>query len=254
MLKRVKAIIAYDGSCFIGWQKQIEGLSVQSAFEEVVSKMHKKQTKVVASGRTDRGVNAYGQVIHFDTELNLDEETLRKALNAQLHEGIFVRSIEYVEPDFHARKSAKYKIYQYRIGIKEYNLFLRHQVFYTDIKLDINLMIEGSKYLIGSHDFGSFNTNPYEEIENQVRTIFDIRIEQIEDEIVLTYIGSGFMRYMVRILTQTLIEVGSQKIKPDDVKTILEAKDKTAISYMAKPQGLTLIEVGYEEYNQHQES
>lgn len=249
MLKRYKAIISYDGSCFIGWQKQVEGLSVQSAFEEVLTRMHKVPTKVVASGRTDKGVNALAQVVHFDSKLNLDTQTFKRALNAQLHDGIYVHSVQEVESSFHARKSACYKIYQYRIGLGEVDIFKRHQVWFTKLNLDLELMKQGASFLIGTHDFASFNTNSFEETPDQVRTIYDIQIEKVKDEIHLRFIGSGFLRYMVRMMTQTLIEVGSRKIEPQQIQVYLEARDKEVLSLLAKPQGLTLIEVGYHSYN-----
>lgn len=248
MLKRYKAIISYDGSCFIGWQKQVEGLSVQSAMEEVLTRMHKKHTQVVASGRTDKGVSAKGQVCHFESELNIEVEKFRRALNAQLHEGIYIHQLEVVDSHFHSRIDAQYKIYLYRIGLGEMDIFRRNQVWFTKLSLDICKMREAAQYLIGTHDFSSFNTNSFVETPDQVRTIFDIQIYPIKDEIHLKFIGSGFLRYMVRMMTQTLIEVGSSKIEPIKVKEFLEAKDKEVLSLLAKPQGLTLMKVGYEPY------
>lgn len=248
MDKRYKAIIAYDGSSFIGWQRQIEGLSVQSAIEEVLSAMHKRPVKVTASGRTDKGVNALAQVIHFDSDLKLDIKTYLRALNAQVNEAIIFKHLEIVDHQFHARKDAKYKIYQYRIGIGEVDIFKRHQVFYTQKKLDVERLKEAAQVFVGTHDFSSFNTNSKEEMPNQVRTIYKVDVTQEEDEIRITFVGSGFMRYMVRMMTQTLMEVANHKLTIDDLARILEAKDKTLVSYLAKPQGLTLLEVGYVDY------
>lgn len=247
--KRYKAICAYDGSSFVGWQRQVTGESVQSALEDVLTRMHKHPVKVIGSGRTDRGVNALGQVFHFDSNLRLDIETYRHALNAQLNDSIYIRDLCIVDSSFHARKDAKYKVYQYRIYQKEKNIFLRNQVFFFDKELDVENMKKAASYFVGTHDFASFNTNTFVETPNQVRTLYDIKIEQSETELQLTFFGSGFLRYMVRMMTQTLIEVGTHKISAETVLEILNAKDKSLVSYLAKPQGLTLVSVHYERFD-----
>lgn len=246
--KRYKGICSYEGRCFVGWQRQVEGISVQSALEDVLSRMHKRKVKVTGSGRTDKGVSAIGQVFSFDSELNIDIELYRHALNKQVPEGLYVTSLEVVEESFHPRKSAKYKMYQYRIYRGEKDIFLRNQVCFYDLPLDVKKMEACTKLFIGTKNFASFNTHSFKEMPNQVRTIFDIIFEEVGPEIRMTFIGNGFMRYMVRMISQTIIEVGLGNITIEDVQKLLDAQDKQLVSYMAKPQGLTLLKVGYEEY------
>ncbi|HHX52242.1 MAG TPA: tRNA pseudouridine(38-40) synthase TruA [Erysipelothrix sp.] len=255
MLKfnRYKAICCYDGSSFIGWQRQKEGESVQSAIERVLTRMHKKETKCVGSGRTDRGVNALGQVFHFDSDLNIETDVFLKALNAQIHKGIHIKSLEIVDDNFHSLLDATYKVYRYHICVGENNPFHRHHIFYCDYNFDINKLKQAASYFVGEHDFSSYNTNSFDEIPNQVRSIYKLDVETKDNNIYLTFVGSGFMRYMVRMIVGTLIEISTKDLDPQLAKDYLEAKDKSLVSYMAKPQGLTLVEVGYKPFDNQNE-
>lgn len=244
--KRYKAICSYDGSSFIGWQRQKEGVSVQSEIERVLTIMHKKMTKIVGSGRTDRGVSALGQVFHFDSDLNIEPEIFRKAINRQIDDAIHLSSLEVVNDSFHARIDAIVKVYRYRIGLGEPNPFNRHQVYYCDYEFDMARLKEAASYFVGTHDFSSFNANSFKETPDQVRTIYKIDIDRVDNEIHLTFVGSGFLRYMIRMMVGTLIEISTKGLDPTVVKTWLEARDKCLISFMAKAHGLTLVEVGYE--------
>lgn len=243
---RYKAICSYDGSSFIGWQRQKEGESVQSAIEKVLTKMHKREVKVVGSGRTDRGVNALGQVFHFDSELDIPLDVFKKGMNKLIHKGIYIKSLEIVDDNFHSRRDATYKVYRYHISTNPRDPLTRHRIYYSDFEFDLDILKEAASYFVGEHDFSTFNTNPYQEIPNQVRTIYKLEIDVIENDIILTFVGSGFLRYMVRMIVGTLIEISTKKLDPKLIIEYLEAKDKTIISNMAKPQGLTLVEVGYD--------
>lgn len=249
IFKRYKAICSYDGSSFIGWQRQKEGVTVQSAIEEVLTRMHKKETKCVGSGRTDRGVNALGQVFHFDSDLDIETDLFRKALNAQIHKGIHIKSLEIVDDNFHSRIDAHYKIYRYHICVNENNPFHRHHIFYCDYKFNIDKLKQAASVFVGVHDFSSYNTNTFDELHNQVRTIYKLDVETKDDNIYLTFVGSGFMRYMVRMIVGTLIEISTKDLNPLLAKDYLEARDKTLVSHMAKPEGLTLVEVGYKPFD-----
>lgn len=242
---RYKVTCSYDGSKFIGWQKQITGLSVQEDIERVLTIMHKRKVGIVGSGRTDRGVHAINQVFHFDTDLNIAPDIYLHALNTQTHAAIYMKSLELVDDDFHARNQVKKKIYEYIINLGEYNVFMKDYQLQLNHELDLNKMKEAASSFIGTHDFASFNCNSFKEVPNQIRTIFDIKFKKEDNLLKIEYSGSGFLRYMIRMLTQTLIEVGKGTMEPQDVKNILEAKDKELVSLKAKPVGLYLKKVYY---------
>ncbi len=242
---RYKVACSYDGSKFIGWQKQITGLSVQEDIERVLTIMHKRKVGIVGSGRTDRGVHAINQVFHFDSDLNIALDMYLHALNVQTNSAIYMKSIERVDDDFHARNHVKQKIYEYVINLGEYNVFMKDYQLQLNHELNIDKMKEASSYFIGTHDFASFNCNSFKEVPNQVRTIFDIKFTIENNLLRVEYSGSGFLRYMIRMLTQALIEVGKETMEPQDVKRILDAKDKELVSLKAKPVGLYLKEVYY---------
>ncbi len=243
---RYKCVVSYDGKRYAGWQKQADDLTVQETIEKAISKIVNHEVVVVASGRTDARVHALGQTFHFDSEKRI--ENFQKAINSQLPKDIYIKSIEEVTEDFHSRFDAKYKHYEYFINNGEYNPCIADYSCYIKDKLDIELMKQASKLFVGTIDFTSFNATKLTETENQVRTIYKIDIKVKEELIYISFYGDGFLRYMVRMLTQTLIEVGLNKISVNDVKEMLEKKDKTACSFNAEPQGLYLIEVSYEQY------
>lgn len=242
---RYKVTCSYDGSKFIGWQKQITGLSVQEDIERVLTLMHKRKVGIVGSGRTDRGVHAINQVFHFDTDLKIAPDMYLHALNVQTNSAIYMKSIELVADDFHSRNHVKQKIYEYVINLNEYNVFMKDYQLQLNHELNIEKMKEAAQYFVGTHDFSSFNCNSLKEVPNQVRTIFDIKFSLDNGLLKIEYSGSGFLRYMVRMLTQALIEVGKETMTPDEVKRILDAKDKELVSLKAKPCGLYLKAVYY---------
>ena len=245
---RYKVTLAYDGSNYCGWQVQPNGTSVQEIIEKVISEIQKIETHVEASGRTDARVHAKGQVFHFDTELKMNCEQWKKAMNAKLPDDMLVKNVEHVDDSFHSRFDAKWKNYDYYINIGEYNPFEKDYVLQFCRPLDIQLMKECAKCFVGVHDFTAFNGNSLIERPNQVRELYDIRIEEKENILILHFYGEGFLRYMVRMLTQTLIEVGKHRLTVEQVKVILQEAKKQTAPYNASPVGLYLVEVGYEEY------
>lgn len=246
---RYKCVVLYDGSRYAGWQKQSDDLTVQKTIEKAISRIVNHEVSIVASGRTDARVHALGQVFHFDTEKKINN--FKKAINSQLLPDIHIKSIEQVAEDFHSRFDAKYKHYEYFINNGEYNPCIANYSCHIKDKLDIELIRQAGRLFVGTLDFTSFNATKLTENENQVRTIYKIGIRQKEDLVYISFIGDGFLRYMVRMLTQTLIEVGLGKITVSDVKEMLDKKDKTACSYNAEAQGLFLVEVGYQEYQEN---
>ena len=242
---RVKATVSYDGSGYYGWQSQANVVGIQDIIEDALSKMHKEKKHIAASGRTDRGVHALGQVFHFDTELSLTEEQWVKALNSNLPMDIRILKTEFVDAEFHSRFSAKKKRYDYYLNMGEYNLFERNTVTQYNRQLDVDKMREAASILVGTHDFTSFCSNSFEETPNQVRTIETLNISREMDRLQFTFIGDGFLRYMVRMIVGVLIQVGENKLEIADVKAILEAKSKEVIRYKAEANGLYLTEVNY---------
>ncbi|MCC3358914.1 tRNA pseudouridine(38-40) synthase TruA [Bacillus sp. REN16] len=250
-MNRYKCIISYDGTRFSGYQVQPNKRTVQSEFEQALQKMHKgEQMKIVASGRTDATVHALGQVIHFDSPLSIPGEGWIKALNSVLPDDIRVRSAEMAAPDFHARFDVKAKEYRYRLLIsKEPDVFKRHYTYHYPYPLNLQAMKEAADLLVGTHDFTSFCASKTE-VQDKVRTIYQIKIEKLDDELIFSFVGNGFLYNMVRILVGTLLEVGSSKKDVRIIDSILTGKDRSLAGKTAPGQGLCLWQVFYEEWKE----
>lgn len=246
-MKRMKAIVAYDGTSFFGYQKQPKKRTVQQQLESVLAKIHKEESwKVVASGRTDTGVHSLGQTIHFDTTLSILPEQWKKAFNSLLPEDIYVREVEHVSSTFHARYDAIAKMYQYKINTaEEKNIFKRNYEYYLREELSVGKMKQAANYLIGTHDFTSFSS-PRTAIVDKVRTIYTIHIDKNADDWTITYIGNGFLYQMVRILTGTLLQVGKGKIAPEEIPIILQKKNREYAGPTVPGKGLYLMKVYYD--------
>ena len=243
---RLKVTISYDGSNYKGWQSQPHGNSIQQVIEKGLAKMHRHDIYISASGRTDAGVHAVGQVFHFDSDLEITLDKWRQAINSNTPYDIYVHKVEAVDDEFHARYSCQSKKYQYRFSMEPYYNVHRYK-YCTQLKrtYDIEKMKEAAKIFIGEHDFTSYCANTIEEQPNQVRTIYDISFHQEGDEWVVTYYGDGFLRYMVRMIMGTLFAIGSGTITAETAKEWLEAKDKRLCRFNAEPNGLYLMEVNY---------
>ncbi len=242
---RYKVTVSYDGYDYYGWQKQENLKSVQAEIEKYLSKICNKEIEIVASGRTDRYVHALGQVFHFDTDLKMPECKWIYALNNFLPKGIRILKFEVVSEDFHARFSAKSKTYRYIYTKDILNPF--QYKYKTAIKEnpDLELMKIASIYLIGTHDFTSFCSNKINPLKSRIKTIYSIQIYEKDKDIILEFNGNGFLRYMVRMLSQILLEVGKKTLTPLDVKEMLEKKDKDICRYKAEGYGLYLVEIQY---------
>ncbi|TYR78551.1 tRNA pseudouridine(38-40) synthase TruA [Priestia megaterium] len=245
-MKRLKCVISYDGSQFAGYQVQPGKRTVQGEIETILSRMHKKKVGIYASGRTDAHVHAHGQVIHFDTDLNIPCDKWKKALNSMLPDDIVMKYVSEVDEHFHARFNVKAKEYRYHICRNENrNPFTRYYAYHYPYKLDYMKMKEAATHLIGTHDFTSF-CSAKTEVEDKVRTIYEIDIYEGNDQLVFRFVGNGFLYNMVRILVGTLLEVGQGKIKPVEIKAILESRARPKAGKTAPPQGLYLWEVFYD--------
>lgn len=249
-MRRLRLVIMYDGSGFAGYQVQPEKRTVQLELERVLTNMHKGTiTKVVASGRTDAGVHATGQVIHFDTDLTFPIERWKHALNVQLPSDIRVQSVDEVSLDFHARYGTTGKVYRYKWGVGHIqNPFSRNFVVHMPGKVpDIDRMKEAAKFIIGTHDFTSF-CSARTEVVDKVRTIkrLDL-VEMFPDELHLIIEGDGFLYNMVRIIAGNLWEVGIGRREPIEISNMIAASDRKKAGKTAPAHGLYLERVFYNE-------
>ncbi|KFF56630.1 MULTISPECIES: tRNA pseudouridine(38-40) synthase TruA [Bacillus] len=245
---RLKCTISYDGHLFNGYQVQPGKRTVQDELEKALAVLHKSKERipVVSSGRTDSGVHAAGQVIHFDTPLAIPAERWPYALNALLPDDIAVKQAEIADDGFHARFSAVKKEYRYFVYTEKHpDVFKRHYAYHFSYRLSVQDMREAAKHLIGTHDFTSFCAAKTE-VQDKVRTIYELDWTETDDGLQMRITGSGFLYNMVRIIVGTLLDAGIGKISPDDVKSMLEAKDREAAGRTAPGHGLYLWNVYYD--------
>ena len=221
---RYLAIVQYDGTSFMGWQIQSNARTIQEEIEKVLSKVLNTPTKIFGSGRTDARVHSIGQTFHFDSKEIDDLGKLTYSINSLLPEDIYIVSIKKVADDFHARFSAKDKTYLYILNTGRYDVFNRNYTNQYLRELDIKAIKEASKLFLGEHNFKNF-TSKEEDKDNYIRTInsFDV---VVNGDVISFYInGNGFMRYMVRMIIGTLIEVGLGKLSLEEVKEYLSDND-----------------------------
>jgi tRNA pseudouridine38-40 synthase len=245
-MPKYKCVIAYDGTDFAGYQVQPEKRTIQSEFEAVLAQMHKGTIiKVTASGRTDSGVHAKGQVLHFESPLTFPTENWIKAFSALLPTDIIVLEVDIVPDDFHARFHTTGKEYRYIVArSKLRDPFKRNYAYHYPYPLNVEAMREAISYLIGTHDFTSF-CSAKTEVVDKVRTIKEMDFEESDDFLVFRFVGEGFLYNMVRILVGTLLDVGSGKMSPHDMSGILDKKDRSFAGKTAPAQGLYLWKVFY---------
>lgn len=237
---------SYDGSNYSGFQTQSGLHTIQEEMEKALSKVNNKETKIVATGRTDKGVHALCQYAHADIDVEITEYKLKRALNSNLPEDIHVIETKQVSDDFHARYNILNKEYRYIINLGEYNPLERNYVFQYNYKLNIEKIKEAIRYFEGTHDFRAFVTDNKEK-ENCIRTIFNTDVKLEDNKLTITFIGDGFLRYQVRNMVGYLIKVGEEKVEPSTVKDVIESKDRTKSGKTAPAEGLYLYNVTYKE-------
>ncbi|MGN0437010.1 MAG: tRNA pseudouridine(38-40) synthase TruA [Lachnospiraceae bacterium] len=244
-----KCIVAYEGTRYNGWQKQGNTENtIQEKIQNTISRLINEEIEITASGRTDAGVHAKGQVFHFHCQQNLSTDDFLSNINRFLPKDIRILSAEACDNRFHARLNATRKTYCYYIDTSQQgNLFLRNTSHHIPTKMDLDAMKKAAGYLVGTHDFLSFCSNKKSK-KSSVRTIYKIHINYHPEEEVLTlsYTGNGFLYNMVRILTGTLIEIGLGIRKPEDIPSILEGKNRGLAGHTAPAKGLFLLSVSYE--------
>ncbi len=245
---RYKMIISYDGSFFHGFQRQPDEISVQQVLEEKLSLILKTKVIIHGAGRTDAFVHAKGQVVHFDSTQFIPCENLRKVLNKHIFPHIYIKDIKFVSEKFHSRKCALKKEYRYLVSINEFDpLKANYMLFFHD-RININNIRLAMEYIVGTHDFKSFSKNKI--TKNTVRTIESFTLNVNNGVLEFSIIGDGFMYNMVRIIVALMLKVGEGRFKPEDIKRILDGKERRLAPFVAAPQGLYLWEVHYDEiYN-----
>lgn len=245
-MRKFRILIEYEGTRYNGWQIQPNGLGIQEVLQSKLKKITKKKTNVIASGRTDAGVHAEGQVAHFRTTSQMTPREFLKALNSLLPADIVVKKVEEVSLDFHAQMSATRKRYRYVILNRDYPSALqcRQAHYMATPTLNVTAMRKAARCLVGKKDFKSFQGSGC--IANStVREIFKLTIAKKEDFIQITVDGSGFLKYMVRNIVGTLIEIGSGKMSPEDMKKILNSSNRRLAGPTAPSRGLCLVKVFY---------
>lgn len=235
---------SYDGTNYNGYQKQPNKNTVQNQIEGALNKIFNKEISIHASGRTDAKVHALNQKAHFDLEKQVDLYKLKKSINSLMNDDIYIKEIEEVKDDFHARFNVVEKTYIYKLNVGSYDPINRNYIYQYNKELNIESIKEATNYLIGTHNFKSFTKTDLEK-DDYVRTIYSIDIEKEDDLLTFTFKGNGFLRYMVRNIVGTLIQVGENKLKSEDILHIIESEDRTYAGKTANPEGLYLKDVKY---------
>ena len=274
--RRIRLVVAYDGTNYHGWQVQKNGITIESELNRALLELTGEEIQVIGASRTDAGVHALGNIAVFDTLSPIPAGKFCYALNARLPEDVRVIKSDEVPADWHPRKRESRKTYEYRISIGEIQQPVKRlYAYHVYRKLDLEAMKAAAKFLVGEHDFKSF-CQENAQVESTVRTLYEVTImqEELQDaasltageadggnangsnangsnanggELILRVTGNGFLYNMVRIIVGTLLEVGYGRFTPEDVARILEAKDRAAAGPTAPARGLTLVKYEFPE-------
>ncbi len=253
-MRRILLRVAYDGTAYHGWQEQPNAITVEGKLNEALTKLNGTQIHVIGASRTDAGVHAIGNVAVFDTEMRMEADKFKFALNTMLPDDIVIQASSECPLDFHPRKCDCKKTYEYvilnrQIALPKY----RSQAYFFYQKLDMEKMRQAAVYFKGRHDFKAFcsaNTTT----STTVRTIYDVKIleEKLEEGgrlVKLQITGNGFLYNMVRIITGTLLHVGIGKIEPEKIPGIIVGKERSMAGPTAPPEGLSLQKIVYKNKN-----
>lgn len=246
-MKRIKLVVAYDGTNYCGWQIQPNGLTIEEVINRKISELLKEEIQVIGASRTDSGVHALGNVAVFDTNTRIPAEKISYALNQRLPQDITIQSSIEVSSDFHPRHCNSIKTYEYRILNRKFPMPLeRLYSYFVYMPLDVLAMKKAAEYIVGEHDFKSF-CSTRSQVENTVRRIDSLTVTKENDMIIIRIMGNGFLYNMVRILVGTLMKVGLGVYPPEYVKEILEACDRSKAGPKVPGRGLTLVKIDYED-------
>jgi tRNA pseudouridine38-40 synthase len=258
-MRTLKLTIAYDGTSFVGWQRQAEGDSIQGLLEAALARFEGAPVAVHGAGRTDAGVHALGQTASVTLDCSHDVDTLRRGLNAQLPGEVRVLSVAEAEPGFHARFSARWKTYRYLIRSGgTASPFERRYVWHVAEPLDVGRMSLAARSLEGTHDFAAFQSAGSHVsstrrtldrsclAEHSSASLYDVRSDDAGRLLVYDVRGDGFLRHMVRAIVGTLVEVGRHAREPDSVAALVHGSTRADAGATAPPQGLCLVSVDYD--------
>ncbi len=246
-MKRVKLVVAYDGTNYKGWQVQKNGMTVAERLNRALKDLTGEEIQVHGASRTDAGVHAMGNVAVFDTEARMAADKFVFALNQRLPEDICVQDSCEVPMDFHPRFQKTVKTYEYRILNRKFPLpAYRLNTYFYYYPLDVEKMRKAAAYLVGEHDFSSFCAAGAQ-VKTTVRTVYSLEVLQDGALITIRITGNGFLYNMVRIIAGTLIRVGSGQWEPEQIPRILEARNRAEAGPTAPAKGLTLMEIRYPE-------
>ncbi len=245
-MKRVRIVVAYDGTNYCGWQIQPNGITIEEILNREISKVTGEDIHIIGASRTDSGVHALGNVAVFDTDSPIPPERMAYAINQRMPEDIVIVSSDEVAPDWHPRyQNEVTKTYEYHIyNAPVPNPLKRRYSAFVSFPMDVEKMREGAAYLLGEHDFVSF-CNVRTNVTDTVRRVDSIEITKEGADIIIRITGNGFLYNMVRIIAGTLIRVGRGFYTADRVKEILEAKERTEAGVTAPPNGLVLVGIDY---------
>ena len=244
-MRNIKLTIEYDGKDYNGWQKQPNKLNIQGEIEKAIQTITGEEVELIGSGRTDAGVHAFAQVANFKINSDFPIEKMAIAINSQLKTSIRIQKAEEVEENFHSRYHCHKKTYGYIIDNSDQGTAIyRNYTYHVPQPLNIQAMQEAANYLVGEHDFSSFKSSGTSS-KSSVRTIYEAKILKEQERVVIMLTGNGFLYNMVRIISGTLVEIGNGEKNPEEMKKILEAKDRNLAGKTLPAQGLFLMSVSY---------
>ena len=242
--RNIKLTLQYDGTNYSGWQIQPGRPTIQGFILEFLARLEGRPVVLHGAGRTDAGVHALNQVANFFTERSISCRQLLRAINANLPPDIRVVGVEEADRDFHARYSARQKTYRYQMAMGEVvSPFEYRYLYHYPYSLDIDSMRLAARALVGTHDFAAFATAS--DMESTTRTLTDLNLERTGDRLICQVTGNGFLRYMVRTIVGTLIEVGRGKLPAERMEDILLGRNRASAGQTAPAHGLTLLRVDY---------
>ena len=254
--RNLKMVVEYDGTDYSGWQTQEDktgGPTIQQAIEKCLSRLAVEKVRINCAGRTDAGVHALGQVFNVVARFRYDNDRLMHSLNSMLPRDIAVKSIEEMDERFHPRINALWKRYRYHIYTNPIpSPHLARTSWWMPVPMDIDLMNKGARVFVGEHNFRSFMAKG-SSAKSFVRKVISCNLTKEENGMItLEIVGEGFLKYMVRIIAGTLVDVGRGRFKVEDIEKIINAKDRRKAGPTAAARGLFLVEVGFEPYKVEQ--
>jgi len=248
-MRNIKLALEYDGANYFGFQRQPGKPTIQEALQKALSKLFNRKMKIAsASGRTDAGVHAIGQVVNFKTDSAMSTRTILRGLNAHLPDDVAVKTVKEVPIEFHARFQAKSKTYQYQICNSEVRSPVHAaKTLHVKYSIDIDLMRKAAKKFLGRHDFRSFSSSRGngKDPETYVRTVKAITVTKKGSLITVKITADGFLYHMVRNIVAALIEVGKKRMPVSEISRIIKMKDRRPVPAKVPAHGLTLLEVKY---------